>query len=132
MGKLRRPSTDWMSYEELGELIRKAKEGGYKTRLIAIRMLMDPHKSQKEVSKELLVSCRTLHRWVSRWNAEGPAGLQDRRQGNGRKAEVREKVEKELKGLEITGVEKVEFLREGQRVTGIALYGWLRKKKDKD
>ncbi|RJO65969.1 MAG: helix-turn-helix domain-containing protein [Myxococcales bacterium] len=93
MPPLKPPSTRWGTPEEIGRRIENELDPQVRTRLTAIRMLMEGA-AQQDVAGKLGVSTGTIRNWRRRWDAKGIAGLRSDQFGGGEIAEGRKELRK--------------------------------------
>lgn len=65
-----------ITVKELSGLIRKAKDGRVRQRLMAIKFMAQGH-TVPQVAARMDIAERPLRKWVYRFNAQGPEGLKD-------------------------------------------------------
>jgi transposase len=65
-----------ITVKELSDLVRKAKDGRVRQRLMAMKFIAQGH-TIPQVSARMDISERPLRKWLHRFNAQGPDGLKD-------------------------------------------------------
>ncbi len=70
--------SDRLSSEELDKAARAERDGRVRTRILAIRYMLQGH-SAREAAEVFPISDTQLGMWVRRYDAEGLEGLRDRR-----------------------------------------------------
>ena len=64
--------------DELNSAIRTEKDLKVRTRLMAVRAVLELGHSTEDMAAVLDVTARCIRRWVERFNRDGPAGLRDK------------------------------------------------------
>lgn len=113
------PDPKWSSLEEATALYHAERDGGMKTRLNVIRLLMEGMAVQ-DVARAMDVCVATVRDWRTKWNLAGKEGLKTRHKGS---------VSKITPAIQAEIREIVEVTREidGKRVTGKLIVGHLKK-----
>ena len=62
--------------KELSELVRKAKDGRVRQRLMAMKFIAQGH-TIPQVAARMDIAERPLRKWLHRFNGQGPEGLKD-------------------------------------------------------
>lgn len=65
-----------MTAKELSELVRKAKDGRVRQRLMAMKFIVQGH-TIPQAAARMDIAERPLRKWLHRFNAQGPEGLKD-------------------------------------------------------